>query len=127
MMADQPIAEAVRDWLPAIGAFFAKWGAGIAGSIVSIRFLPTGTSRADRLFAFGGGVLCVIYAAPAILDVFSVESARIGALIQFVTGLTGMATAGELSATAAKFGLVDIATEWVRGRLGLPPKPPKDE
>lgn len=128
MMAEPSMAESMRDWIPALGTFLAKWGAGIAGSIVSLRFLPAGTSRANRLFAFAGGVLCVLYVAPAILDVFSVESARIGALIQFVTGLLGMASAGDFSAAVSQLELAGIAKEWLRRKAGLSPEqPPSDQ
>jgi len=126
-MSDQPIAEAVRDWGPAVGAFLAKWGAGIAGSVLSLRFLPTGTSKTSRAFAFGGGVLCVIYAAPAMVDVFGVDSPCRQSLIQFVTGLLGMSAAGELWSTLSQLGAARLARDWIRARLGLPPDQPPEE
>jgi len=127
MMAYQPIAEAVRAWLPAIGAFFAKWGAGIAGAVVSLRFLPAGTTRGGRASAFGGGMAGVLYAAPAMIELLGVESQRVASLCVFVTGLLAMSAAGELVAAVHDIGLPGIVRGYLRRRAGLPEEqPPTD-
>lgn len=71
---------------------------GAAGAAVSLHFLGSELSRKQKLTSFVVGFLCAVYVAPALIEMFGVQGARVHSGIEFLVGLFGMATARELMA-----------------------------
>lgn len=111
--------------MDAFGALAAKYGPGLAGSILSMRFMPAGATVLDRTSAAIGGFVAAVQVAPAIIDWAAVTSPRLGGGIEFLVGLFGMAVVGELTAAIREVHFSDLVSAWVRKRLGLPPEDSK--
>lgn len=69
---------------------------GAAGAAVSLKFLGGELSRSQKLISFAAGFACAVYVAPAVIDMFSIEGARVHSGIEFLTGLFSMAICREL-------------------------------
>lgn len=63
--------------------------AGVFGALLSLRWVP-GPTWVARLFCFGCGIACAIYAAPALVDYLQVKAAWAPRLFSFLFGLLGM-------------------------------------
>lgn len=102
-------------FLDAIGAFLAKWLPAIAGSALSLHFVPAGSSRWHAVGTLLGGFVAAVYAGPALAEVVT-ASARIEAAIVFACGLFGLAAIGQmwlaLSDLQAATMLRDLLRKW---------------
>ena len=84
----------------ALSALLAKLGPGIAGAVISLRFIPVGTSWGARALSLAGGVAAAVYLAPALGEWLGVASARIEASPMPTT--EPMARLGNMSDTVVK-------------------------
>jgi hypothetical protein len=119
-----PFPDEVRD---AVMAALAKYGPGLAGSFLSLRFLPKDATFSDRLWASVGGVASAFFLTPAVVEVAGVASARVEGSMGFLAGVIGMALLGQLAAAVREVRLVSILTDALRSRLGLKPTEDKKE
>lgn len=69
---------------------------GAVGATIALKFLGEGLSMCQRLVAFSIGMVCVLYVAPALIEMFDVEGANTVNLVVFLTGLFGMAVTREV-------------------------------
>lgn len=71
---------------------------GLAGALVSLKFLGGELSRSQKLISFAAGFACAIYVAPALIEFFGIQGTRVHSGIEFLTGLFSMAVCRELFA-----------------------------
>lgn len=85
--------------------------AGIAGSLVALRFAP-GDSWKDRLFNFVSGSLCAVLVAPALAEFLSLKSHAMLSGLSFAVGLFGLSVAAAIA-----HGIKGVKLEEVITRL----------
>lgn len=106
--------------MAAISVLLAKLGPGIAGSVISIKFMPVGATWSARFFSLVGGVAASAYLAPAIGDWLGVSSARIEAGMGFLVGSLAMVVLGEATQAVHEAQVGRAVRGWLRKRAGLP-------
>lgn len=82
----------------AISDFLTKaipWIPGALGSALALKFLGPGIGWLQRLISFCAGLVCSIYAAPAMAEYFEITGAHTVDAIKFATGLFGLAAVRE--------------------------------
>jgi hypothetical protein len=62
--------------------------AGLVGSLMSMKL--AGPTRGEKLFCALSGIVCAIYALPALFDLMGVHLATVRTLLGLVSGLLGM-------------------------------------
>ena len=104
--------------IDAIGAFLAKWLPAIAGSALSLHFVPAGSSRWHAVGTLLGGFVAAVYAGPALAEVVT-ASARIEAAIVFAYGLFGLAAIGQIWLALSDLQAASIVRDLLRKWFGL--------
>jgi hypothetical protein len=104
--------------LEATGAFIAKWLPAIAGSALSLRFVPAGSSRWHAGGALIGGFVAAVYAGPAIAEVVT-ATAKVEAAIVFTCGLFGLAAIGQMWLALGELQAASIVRDLIRKWFGL--------
>ncbi len=99
-------------------AIASKLAPGVIGAIIALRWVPAGSSWADRLTSFAGGCGCAVWAAPALVEWTDIGSARIEAAIGFTTGLLGMVIIGEIVSTLRALQLAETIRSILAARFG---------
>lgn len=120
-MADQSIADALRSIGTDLHGLLVKFFPALAGSLLSLRFLPAGATFTDRLIGAVGGLVSSIELAPILIEFAGISSPKMMAGAEFLTGLFAISVFGELSASIRAVGLPEILRDWVRRLLRLPP------
>lgn len=69
---------------------------GAVGAVIALKFLGEGLSISQRVTSFGSGMMCVIFVAPALIEMFEVHTPNTQNLIAFLTGLFGLAVCREV-------------------------------
>ena len=69
---------------------------GAVGAVIALKFLGEGLSISQRVTAFSIGMVCVIYVAPALIEMFAVTTPNSQNLVAFLTGLFGLAVTREV-------------------------------
>jgi hypothetical protein len=114
------------EWLTALTAAASKYGAGIAGAVLSLRFQSKDATRGDRAWAVAGGLASVLWGVPAAVELLEVTKPGVIGLMGFLAGVLGMAALSELSATVRSAGLVALVVDglrgWIRRIFGLSDK-----
>ena len=87
--------------------------AGVAGSLVSLKFSP-GLTWAERAFNFVCGSLCAILVSPALTEFFKLTSPAMLSGVSFAVGLFGLSLADAASRELRKVKLAEI----VQGLFG---------
>ena len=90
---------------------------GIFGSAVAMLFYRD-ESWPRRIGMFFGGAIFARYGGPAASSITGLDQSFSGLLV----GLFGMALIASVFETWRSFAFGPIITEWVRAKLGLPPK-----
>jgi hypothetical protein len=108
-----------HDLTAAIAALFAKLGPGIAGAVISLRFVPVGTSWASRAFSVLGGVAASVYLAPALTEWLGVANSRIEAGVGFLVGSLALVVLGEVTQAVHDAQIGSAARDWLRKKAGL--------
>lgn len=103
----------------ALSALLAKLGPGIAGAVISLRFIPVGTSWGARALSLAGGVAAAVYLAPALGEWLGVASARIEAGMGFLVGSLAMVVLGEATEAVHEAQIGQAVRGWLRKRAGL--------
>jgi hypothetical protein len=103
----------------ALSALLAKLGPGIAGAIISLKFIPIGTSWGARFMSLAGGVAAAVYLAPALGEWLGVASARIEAGMGFLVGSLAMVVLGEATQAVHEAQVGQAVRGWLRKRAGL--------
>lgn len=103
----------------ALSALLAKLGPGVLGAVVSLRFMPTGTSWSARAMSLLGGVAAAAYVAPAMAEWLGVAGARIEAGMGFLVGSLAMVVLGEATQAAHDAQVGQAIRGWLRKRAGL--------
>jgi hypothetical protein len=98
--------------------------AGLAGSIVSLRWVP-GTTMLMRLFNVGAGMLTAGICAPPLVTYFGLEPDRAMGFVAFGVGLFGMAVLTAIKEGMDAANVKDLVTRLIRRKLGGA-EPPKD-
>lgn len=80
----------------ALGKAAISYLPGAAGAAVSLKFLGGELTRSQKLISFAVGFACAVYVAPALIDLFDIQGARVHSGIEFLVGLFGLATCREL-------------------------------
>lgn len=112
------IADHQTGTLDAAGAFLAKWLPAIAGSALSLHFVPAGSSRWHAVMTLLGGFVAAVYAGPALAEVVT-ASARIEAAIVFACGLFGLAAIGQMWLALSDLQAASIVRDLLRKWFGL--------
>jgi hypothetical protein len=86
--------------------------AGVAGSLVALRFSP-GETWGERLFNFICGSLCAILLAPAVAEFLSLTSHAMLSGLSFAIGLFGLSIAAALSHGLKGVNLAEVITGWI--------------
>lgn len=107
------------DIAAAITALLAKLGPGIAGAVVSLKFMPTGTTWTARFMSLAGGAFAAVYLAPALGEWLGVASARIEAGMGFLVGSLAMVVLGEVTQAVHDAQVGQAVRGWLRKRAGL--------
>ncbi len=68
---------------------------GALGSALALKFLGPGIGWLQRLTSFGAGLVCSIYAAPALIEYFHVTGEHMTDAIKFSIGLFSLAAVRE--------------------------------
>lgn len=108
-----------HDLTSAVSALLAKLGPGIAGALISLRFIPVGTSWGARFLSLAGGVAAAVYLAPALGEWLGVASARIEAGMGFLVGSLAMVVLGEAAEAVHEAQIGQAIRGWLRKRAGL--------
>lgn len=87
---------------------------GLAGAVVSLRWLPAETTHLGRGLATVGGMSAAMYVGPMLAELTSIQSAKGEAGLVFLTGLFGMMVAGELIAALRAIEAGPIIRDWLR-------------
>lgn len=103
----------------AVSALMAKLGPGIAGAIISLKFLPAGSTWVARAMSLMGGVAAAAYLAPALGEWLGVASQRIEAGMGFLVGSLAMVVLGEATQAVHEAQLGQAVRGWLRKRAGL--------
>lgn len=69
---------------------------GAAGAAVSLKFLGEGLSISQKIISFLVGFACAVYIAPALIEFFNINGARVHSGVEFLVGLFALATCREL-------------------------------
>lgn len=112
------MADAQVGVLEAAGAFAAKWLPAIAGSALSLHFIPAGSSRWHAVGTLLGGFVAAVYAGPALAEVVTATS-KIEAAIVFACGLFGLAAIGQLWLALSELQAASILRDLLRKWFGL--------
>lgn len=112
------MADAQVGVLEAAGAFAAKWLPAIAGSALSLHFIPAGSSRWHAVGTLLGGFVAAVYAGPALSEVVTATS-KIEAAIVFACGLFGLAAIGQLWLALSELQAASILRDLLRKWFGL--------
>lgn len=107
------------DLAAALSALLAKLGPGIAGAIISLKFIPEGTTWMARFLSLAGGVAAAAYLAPALVEWLGVASARIEAGMGFLVGSLAMVVLGEATQAVHEAQIGQAVRGWLRKRAGL--------
>lgn len=113
------MADASPGVIEATTVLAAKLGSGLLGSLLSLRWMPTETTKLDRFIAVLGGFAAAALVGPAIAEVSGVHSARIENAIVFAVGLFGMTVVSELMVVVKEVGLPAIVRDLARKVFGL--------
>lgn len=103
----------------AFSALLAKLGPGIAGAVISLKFMPVGTSWGARCMSLAGGAAAAVYLAPALGEWLGVASARIEAGMGFLVGSLAMVVLGEATQAVHEAQVGQAVRGWLRKRAGL--------
>ena len=87
--------------------------AGVAGSLVSLKFAP-GLTWPERAFNFVSGSLCAILVAPALTEFFKLTSPAMLSGVSFAVGLFGLSLAAAASDALRKVKWAEV----VQGLIG---------
>lgn len=112
------MADAQVGVLEAAVAFAAKWLPAIAGSALSLHFIPAGSSRWHAVGTLLGGFVAAVYAGPALAEVVTATS-KIEAAIVFACGLFGLAAIGQLWLALSELQAASILRDLLRKWFGL--------
>lgn len=112
------MADAQVSVLEAAGTFAAKWLPAIAGSALSLHFIPAGSSRWHAVGTLLGGFVAAVYAGPALAEVVTATS-KIEAAIVFACGLFGLAAIGQLWLALSELQAASILRDLLRKWFGL--------
>lgn len=112
------MADAQVGVLEAAGVFAAKWLPAIAGSALSLHFIPAGSSRWHAVGTLLGGFVAAVYAGPALAEVVTATS-KIEAAIVFACGLFGLAAIGQLWLALSELQSASILRDLLRKWFGL--------
>lgn len=112
------MADAQVSVLEAAGTFVAKWLPAIAGSALSLHFVPSGSTRWHAVGTLAGGFVAAVYAGPAIAEVVT-ASARAEAAIVFACGLFGLAAIGQLWVALGELQAATLIRDLLRKWFGL--------
>ncbi len=123
-MSDPSWWDAVRGMGAAAAAAGVRLFPAIAGSILSLRFMPVGATMADRVTGAIGGLVSAIELAPWMLEVAGVTSPRIASGTEFLTGLFAMAVLGETSKWLRARGVFAVLGAIFSRLTGKEPPPP---
>lgn len=104
--------------LEAAGTFAAKWLPAIAGSALSLHFVPAGSSRWHAVGTLLGGFVSAVYAGPALAEVVTATS-KIEAAIVFACGLFGLAAIGQMWLALGELQFATILRDLLRKWFGL--------
>lgn len=103
----------------ALAALMAKLGPGIAGAVISLKFMPIGTTWAARFMSLVGGVAAAAYLAPALSEWLGISSTRIEAGMGFLVGSLAMVVLGEATQAVHDAQVGQALRGWLRKRAGL--------
>lgn len=104
----------------ALVAALAKMAPGVAGAIISLRFMPVETTWLDRLMSVAGGIAASAFLAPAVSEWLGVASVRIEAGMGFMMGSLGLVVLGEATKAVREAQLGQALRGWIRKLAGLP-------
>ncbi len=96
----------------------------IAGSILSLRFMPVGATMGDRVTGAIGGLVSAIELAPVLLELAGVTSPRIASGTEFLVGLFAMAILGETWKWLRTRGVFAVLGAIFSRLTGKEPPPP---
>lgn len=103
----------------ALSALLAKLGPGIAGAVISLKFMPVGATWASRALSLVGGVAAAAYLAPALGEWLGVASQRVEAGMGFLVGSLAMVVLGEATEAVHEAQVGQAIRGWLRKRAGL--------
>lgn len=108
------MSPTISDFVDALSMLATKLVPGILGGIASIRFIPEGTTRIDRLASIIGAVAASNYAPDIIAGVFSVDISSMSGGIGFLAGVFSMLIFGELAKAIREVQFGAILSEGLR-------------
>jgi hypothetical protein len=112
------MAAEPQDIWSTLGALVAKWLPAVAGSAISLRFVPAGASRAHVISTLLGGVVAAVFAGPAVAEVVE-ATPKLEAAIVFACGLFGLAAIGQFWLMVKDFPLGALARDVLRKWFGV--------
>lgn len=81
----------MSDWLDNLRAFIqAPEVPGVAGAIMSLRWLPIGSTWKNKFSSFAFGVCVAVFLVPYIIEALGVKSQAATGFFGFLGGLFGM-------------------------------------
>lgn len=101
-----------------VGAFASKWLPAIAGSAVSLRFIPEGSGKAHVVWTLLGGFVSAVFAGPAVAEALE-ATPRIEAAIVFACGLFGLAAIGQFWLALKDLQLATLMRDVLRKWFGV--------
>jgi hypothetical protein len=110
-------AEPQSIW-DALSALVAKWLPAVAGSAISLRFVPAGSSRAHVATTLLGGIVAAVFAGPAVAEVFE-ATPKLEAAIVFTCGLFGLAAIGQAWVGLKDLQIGQLARDVLRKWFGV--------
>lgn len=81
----------MADWAENAKAFLQDpAGAGVIGSLISLRWLPIGSSWAQKFWSLAGGMSVAYYLMPLCVEMMKLESKKAGGAFGFLGGFLGL-------------------------------------
>lgn len=102
----------------ALTALASKWLPAVAGSAISLRFVPAGSSRAHVATTLLGGIVAAVFAGPAVAEVFE-ATPKLEAAIVFTCGLFGLAAIGQAWVGLKDLQIGQLARDVLRKWFGV--------
>ena len=93
------------------------WLAGLAGSVIALRFAP-GAGWLERVGNVVAGTACAAYLAPWGAEWFGATSPSSLAALSFGIGMFGLSVAAAVMQAIREVKWADLITGWLPGRKG---------
>lgn len=103
----------------ALSALAIKYGSGVVGALLSLRFQPAEATLGDKLWALVGGMSAVIWGVPGAVELLEVTQPGMIGLMGLVAGCVGMTALSTLSAAIRDIGLGALVADLLRGWLRI--------